>query len=155
MSAAERVMVAYLTIVALLWCLVVLAVGWGLLGPGTGAPWATRVVAGGIVASVTICFVLVARSRWRSAARRPFSGRGLSGWMERQPGWRLAVMAWAAYAAMQVGVAYAASRVMHRLPSLWWELALLVWWAVLATGQAAMWRVMWDRQKRLVTSTPP
>lgn len=149
MRSAERLMVVYLTVMALLWCLIVLSVGWALLGPGTGTSWAARAVAAGMVAAVTVGFVLVARWRWRRAASRPFRGHGLNGWMERQPVWRLAVIAWAVYAGMQFGVAYAASSAFHGLPPLWWQLGVLAWWVVPATGQAAMWRVTWDRQKRL------
>jgi hypothetical protein len=52
------------------------------------------------------------------------------------------------YVGTQLAAAYAAASSFHRLPPLWWQALLLIWWWVPAAGQAAMWHVAWDRQKK-------
>jgi hypothetical protein len=83
-------MVAYLAVIATLGSLILAVVVLAILS--TVPAWNARVVAFGLIATVTAGSALLARRRYQGATRRPFRDRGV-GWLARQPGWRLALIA--------------------------------------------------------------
>ena len=145
-TLSERVLLGLATAALILWCLVVLVVALGYLGPSFGLTWAVRL---GLLAAGTLITAGLLRlgvRSWRRAVARPLPAGRSSRWLARQPGWRLAVGCWSLYVAPEFGTGLWLTPRSHEALATMPHVAGLVFSVLGACLMALLCRVLWRRQ---------
>ncbi|MBO0825681.1 MAG: hypothetical protein J2P27_17775, partial [Actinobacteria bacterium] len=101
-TLSERVLLAAALAALILWCLVIVGVSLGYLGPTIGMTWLGRIILLAIGTFTTTRLVRYGIRSWHRAIARPLPTDRGSRWLARQPGWRLAVGCWSLYAAPEL-----------------------------------------------------
>src|SRR5215469_2469019 len=145
-TLSERVLLAMAVTTLSLWCLVMLVVALGFMGPGIWSTWAIRI---GLLAAgclITAWLVRLGVRSWRSAITQPLPAGRSSRWLARQPGWRLAVGCWSLYVAPELGIGLWLGPRGHQPVATTPHIAGLVTSVFGACLVALLCRVLWLRQ---------
>jgi hypothetical protein len=145
-TLSERILLAVAITALILWCLVVLVVALGFMGPSLGTTWAIRI---GLLAAgcfITARLVRLGVRSWRTAIARPLPSGRSSRWLARQPGWRLAVGCWSLYGAPELGIGLWLGSRGHQPVATTSHIAGLVTSVCGACLVALLCRVLWLRQ---------
>ena len=145
-TLSERVLLAVAIAALILWCLVVLVVALGYLGPTIRVTWAARL---GLLFAGTLITAGLLRlgvHSWRRAIARPLPAGRSSRWLARQPGWRLAVGCWSLFVAPEFGTGLWLNPRGHQAVATTSHVAGLVFSVLGACLAALLCRVLWQRQ---------
>lgn len=148
-TAAGRLRTVLLAAVLAVWCILIAAVALTYQTPGGGSPWPVRwgiLSVGAAVAGGVIGLAALLGRRIRTLAARPLPEQGVSRWLARQPGWRLALLCWVCYAVTADGAIIGVSLDLHRGVPVIPLVGVLYTSAILAVAQAAMTRAISRRR---------
>ena len=138
-----------------LWCLVLLVLALGYLGPSIAATWAVRIGLLAVGTLLTAGLLRIAVRSWRRATARPLPDSRSSRWLTRQPGWRLAVGCWSLYVAPELGTGLWLSARSHKAVATTPHIAGLVSSALGACFVALLCRTLWRRQEENARTQRP
>jgi len=145
-TLSERVLRAVAVAALIVWCMVMLVVSLGYLGPNSGTTWAIRLGMLAIGALITTGLVRLGVHSWRRAAARPLPASRSSRWLARQPGWRLAIGCWSLYVAPELGTGLWLHTRSHQPWATTSHIAGLVSSVLGACLVALLCRALWRRQ---------
>jgi len=151
-TTAERGYIAYNVAVIVLAVLVlvpVLAVVMILEGGFGTASLVLRLMTLSFAGLAVIGLIVYVKAAWRRVLAGPAPVKGISGWFERQPGWRLVLIYWAMVAVPGAVAAFVAGSGMHHRSALEWPFAveMVAVGAFTGVGLAARQRVISQRRQ--------